>query len=449
MQVPDGNYSSKIPEINKFERIQRATNKPFHDKILSLQQRINTFCTDEFRKTGTSGEVLKNEIKQNLIVTLASFVNQKDPLSFLLKKQIVLINDIFDNTNPSNQEKLYKEIKNSTIEIGKLLNTNPKLPVNTHEVENLNKQSTVVTSSIKQVNVLNQNADETGVGEENCGYHALKNALCLMTAILSKNNYNTGVKNNSFLDLNLFTDFYQTYAAPLLKGKEKGDKDASDPLVREMINAFLTDTAPPERLLSLKNILKNNRHGLGIFTLFPSDNEAGLKLAVMDEYSFRDCLKFFKFSQNKEITSLICPVGNVASMHWYSIAMIKKEDGSLHFFGCDSFESNQKGIASPLGKVCKVFEQAMENPTEFFDSALFSFVEGFERYADWLDASGVPDSEESEASLMELAKSPPNLPEICALALENMIEHNWQNSSDIKKLLQFQRVEKLANFYAK
>lgn len=354
-------------------------------------------------------------------------------LNNILKRQLDLIGvNLIDKNLPNNPRLVNKP-------------TEKTAPQQNISKENLTKQLASVNQRplIKQVNVLNQTADGTCTGAENCGYHSLKNALCLMTALFSENN-----PINSFRDAKLFADFYQHYASPLLTERAKGKKDASDPILRQMISHFISDQSPPIKLLPLQKILKNNQEKLGIFTLLPTNNEIGLRLGVMDEAGFMDALKLFRFSQNSGPSAFICPVGNVNTGHWYSIAVIKREDGAMEFYGCDSLEANQRGIISPLGKVCSLLEHAMLNPKEFIGSALSSFIEGFERYGDWLDSKGMADTDESKKTLLELAKNPPFLPKACALALENMIEQNWQNSSDIQRLLQFQKVKKLANFYA-
>jgi hypothetical protein len=48
-----------------------------------------------------------------------------------------------------------------------------------------------------------------------------------------------------------------------------------------------------------------------------------------------------------------------------------------------------------------------------------------------------------------MAKEPYFLHDVCDLAIKSMKELNWRDSSDPKKHLLFQKIEKLANFYAK
>jgi len=408
MDASNGIFSPKPQENVNFEPIAHDKTNKLYDQIQSIQNKIKTLCIDEFKKiesnANTEGKPVI-DLHQKLKACIDS-VDEDPAFKSILNKQKTLINDIFTNKNSADlKNTLLNELNESVNEIEGLLIDKIKTHQNISKngLNHLTTQSSSVTQQpqIKQIDVLNQTTDKTGTGAENCGYHSLKNALCLMTALFSEKH-----DSNSFVDPKLFNVFYNHYAAPLLTDRQKGHKDASDPLLRQMISMFVSDPSPPPALLPFQKVLNNHQRDLGIYTLLPTNNEIGLRLGVMDEAGFMDAKKIFNFSQQKEPSVLICPVGNVNTNHWYTLAIVKKEGGAIDFFGCDSLESNQRGIASPLGKVCSLFESTLSNPQEFIEQSLSSFVEGFDRYGDWLNAEGVPDTEESKASLIELAKKP-------------------------------------------
>lgn len=304
----------------------------------------------------------------------------------------------------------------------------------------LNNSTTINEKPLmKQIDVLYQIDDTTISGFENCGYHALKNTICLLASLKSE-----GFFSEAFKDPELFHQFYERYALPILKNLARGKRDATTPLLREIIHSFISDPTPPANFLKLQEILTKNKKHLGIFTVFPSSNEEGLQFGLLDKEGFEDVLKLIRFLKNKHPGFFVCPVGNVNTGHWYAIAILREKDGSLEFYGCDSLEPHQKGEASPLGKICSLFENSSLDSDDFLNTSLSSFVETFELYGDWLDSKGKPYEPENREILIKLSET---LPELCILALKLMIEQQWPASSNIQHHLQLHKIEKLLRFF--
>jgi hypothetical protein len=358
-----------------------------------------------------------------------------------LDEKLNVLKDIFNSLNNAKEpSSVIQDLHQCIGEIENLiLTSNPIV----NGKNNLLKKSTVVNQMplIHQVAVDQQNEEETEFRAENCGYHALKNMLCLLT-ILS-----TGLPlQGSFQDKKLFNQFYEHYAIPLLKDLPKGKRDATTPKLREIIDHFLHDPYPPEDFLALQKALKNTheRH-LGIFTAFPDSNETELQFGLFDEAGFKDADKLIQFLQRPGADFFVCPIGNVKTGHWYTVAILKSEDGRLEFFGCDSLESSQRGEASPLGKLCCLFDKNLTTPNNFHEHALLSFIDTFKYYGDWLDQNGFAYLPEDSAKLITLT----NLPEQCMLALDHIVEKEWPLSSNIEHLLKLHKIEKILRFYAR
>nr|MBA2726713.1 hypothetical protein [Parachlamydiaceae bacterium] len=341
---------------------------------------------------------------------------------------------------------IVKDLKNCVDEIEILIDSAPKkcATFNQNGRDQLLEHSTIVNLKppVKQIDVYSQLDDTTGSGFENCGYHSLKNAICLIASLSSD-----APLQNAFKDPELYDAFYQNYAMPHVEHLKTGQKDATTPLLRAIIKDFISDPSPPDKLLYLQQILKKcNENSIGIFTTFPSSHDLGLSFGLFDEAGFKDAQKLFQFSQQPGPGVMFCPVGNVNTGHWYALSIIKQENGEIEFFGCDSLESGQKGGASPLGKISSFFLHTLTNPNEFINEALSSFVDTL-HYAEWVDSKGVPFIGEDKAKLMELAKEPLYLPQKCLLAMEGMLEHRWTDSSNIQQLLSIHKIENLLRFY--
>jgi len=452
-------FSFRSP--SEFNRKSKADSNHIKNKN-SLDKNLTTlrdkgdlsiinFSIEKFKDLNPS--ICKNHIfdfDNRLKAYIDRLPVESDSLKLKLNEQRAQLNNIVKKIeNPNEKEFLFNDLKNHINEIQGLLVNDQTSPsyLNKIKTENLIKQSTVVNKdpSIMQVEVLNQIYDNVGSGTENCGYHSLKNTLCLI-AELSLN----APFENSFRDPQVYEVFYQRYASPLLIHLPIGKRDASTPLLREMIHAFVTDSSPPKEIAAFQKVLKNSlENHLGIFTIFPGTNDLGVRFGLFDEAGFKDAKKIYQFSQEPGPAFFTCPVGNVNTGHWYALAIIKNRDGSLDFFGCDSLEQHQRGGASPLGKMSSLFLETLSEPKAFLDYALTSFVESIEHYGDWLDSKGLPDSEQSRMQLIDNSKGPLNLARSSIIALENMLEQNWHTSSDIQKLSRMQRIENLVRFYAR
>lgn len=312
-------------------------------------------------------------------------INQADSRIKLLKSYHLSHNNLeklfhFLDTNKklSSYSNLINFIESDKIESIKIKHFDPL------QLNKINHLPSVGSKEVRQVAVLPQNEDGTDFGLQNCGFHAVKNALIMQ--------YGTD-KNIEKLLLNktLFSIFYKKYCEPFVHNKPKSQKDASPPIVREIIELFTKDPSPPFQLKEIQTSLRESQQiPIAVFNLTTSDGTplGNPMLGLMDESGIKDAQKLFAFAKAPGPISFTTIFGNQSSGHWYTMTFYKDKNGEITSFGSDSMDNDHKitGQFSPLYKMHEYMLQQIKNPDEFLQTALKdSFEDILSRESGWID----------------------------------------------------------------
>ena len=313
----------------------------------------------------------------------------------------------------------------------------------------------ITAGGVKQIRVLPQADDATGFGGENCGFHAIKNALIALRA--------PSVEDTSalFNDKKIFSAFYDAYCRPLLEGKEAGKRDASPPLVSAILENFLKDGNPPPELAAIQKLAKSSpAFALPVFNTTTSDglSTGDLVMYIIDEQGFENAQKLYNFAKATAPCSMATIIGNQETKHWYTLVFSKARDGTVVVKGCDSMNNDHAILRSlsPLHKMSKLLLGYIKEPELFIRQAYInSTADILEREVGW-----TTDKERSELLLDSkpnadftkdgLTNGSPKELKLRRLteAFDFMHRHAWFTSLDVKTQGYVANVETLLAFYA-
>lgn len=320
-----------------------------------------------------------------------------------------------------------------------------------------------ITGKMKQVQVLSQYEDTTVSGFENCGYHALKNAL--LAQVPGKSSKELA---KMFHDKELFLAFYKTYCLPELEktGAKKGKADASVPILREVIKSIANDSKCPEKLIPVQIALRKSiEHGsLAIFQMSTTtgDDRGSPLFGFFDAQGALEAQKIFQLVREPGPQILSCVFGNEVLGHWYTLVIFKDEADEIGYIGMDSMDNSHDtlGIYSALGKMKNLLQTKIENPVEFLKTAFSPLNDFLSPRENWFEPDGSISNEYAESLLDDLpfpalaTEDAPtgstlerNLVQ-CAQAFHFFQSTELLNSSDYWIQKQLNALEKLVNFYA-
>ena len=281
-----------------------------------------------------------------------------------------------------------------------------------------------------QIQVLNQLQDGTGHGVENCGYHALKNAI----ASLLLNSPHENAAHCLLKEKPYFKQFFDTYCSQLIAMST--DKDASIPLLNEIIDRFLKDDEVPVKLTPFQTALRANREQVVIINTSTSGNPF---TAFISEEGLKEAEKIFNFINNPKSEKLTIIFGNENENHWFTLTAEKTHDEKIKFTCFDSFEGNHSraGKDSPFYKASQTFKQFFELPQKCIENAVFDLNEVLERKAAWI-------GEDSEDLLTNDQET---IQRQCLRCYDIIKQHKWLASNNIQKQMCVSNIHKLLSFY--
>lgn len=315
-----------------------------------------------------------------------------------------------------------------------------------------------ITDGLYQIQVLNQYADGTPSGFENCGFHALKNSLLMLS------DYNPEELNSLFSDKKLFSNFYNTRCWPYVKDKETGRRDASLPMLRQILEDIETRSKWPETD-ALAKILKDahKREKLAIFQMSTTTGtaEGTPLLSFTDILQSKDGLKLYQFARSSGPDSLTLVFGNEAFNHWFTLQIHKDANDELSFVGCDSMDNHHSitGEFSPLGKFAALIKEQVKNTTALLHRVYAPLDNNLAYRAGWIG----PDDTITEQDAQVLLDNKPNpllasslaptgspkeiILANCIAAFHVIQEGGWLSSTDLHTYLKIQDLETLIHFY--
>lgn len=385
-------------------------------------------------KTGLSGNELDQCIKMEAIVEdklqtlsnsleeagLASDSNLRENVSHLLKEEKSDLNIL---KSRAAQRASYQAIQ--------------KLP-----------DKELVTEGVEQVPVLEQVADQTSSGFENCGYHALKNALIFTSGFRAEE------MSAHLKDPDSFHSFYDEACAPLLTDKAIGKKDASVALIMQIIHNMETGAVKVQNLAS--------NHQLAVLQMSSPQGDKPV-IGFVDFAQCRDGLKLYRFAHSPGPSTFTLVVGDEDTGHWYTLNISKHLNGTFTFLGCDSMDNHHDitGIYSALGKLAGTMTTYISAPQEYLKKVFEPIDEQLSRRAGWFELAGrIP----PERAAQLLDNTPNHLlagPQTptgsekervlanCLAAFEIIQEGNWLGSKDYWCCLKIDELKTLIDFYVK
>lgn len=225
-----------------------------------------------------------------------------------------------------------------------------------------------IFGNVEQIPVLNQNADGTSSGFENCGYHALKNGF-----LMQKSEGDLESIEKTFNDPTFFKTFYQIYCNPSIKEQSTGKKDATLPLLRQIVEKVQSIDLEKIALLSASS----------------SDGtpEGKPVLGFFDGCGIKEAKKLYDFCTLPGPRSLTMVVGNDTMRHWYTLHAHKDVNNALSFQGCDSQDNNHDILRSnsPLYKLSQLIEEHVQNPENLLRDAYTPLGDLLERLANSIE----------------------------------------------------------------
>lgn len=423
-------------EDNVEEIMQIANN------VILKGKPIDNF--NELEKNFSQIESTLNNLSQNLNPSIFNKLNKV--LTDTFKR---VESNLSTQTHPKDFDHLVQTLQNSiaqkTFKFSKLM-----------EMDILDQEP--ITDQLSQIHVLEQTADGTTSGFENCGLHALKNA-CVAIA------YGSGevTSSSQFNSQEFFLKFYNTFCKPFLENSQKGKSDITMPILRDIIQHIRNVTIDDSDLKRIQKSLLEHE------TLSPSFlnvvNEDGLMsskptVAFFDEQSWGIENLVGQLKSNKPFTHIIL-VGNQTFGHWYTFILHQNEKKERQYLACDSinnFHSDAKN-ESELGLMVKLLNEEFEKPDLLMEKAVKDSTEKIEKFSNWLDEEGNIFNDPSGAQSDQLLnKSPVKLLALDHVHLGSHIELNadlclrhfqafkkadWLSSDDLEKrqqLLQMQKV---------
>ncbi len=253
----------------------------------------------------------------------------QDPNTPLQKKMELLASRNFQKQLLSLEKKLEKKHSTFAAELKAFEETLASDEMQFSFLQNLGKG---------QIPVLNQYADGTGSGFENCGYHALKNALVALEG-----------KKEDFTDQQFFLKFFHSHCEPLLNqnlDQKIGKRDATAPLLHQI----LENIPHASEKLAIFNVAENG------------------KLAIFDERGLEEAHKLYRFATRKGPQMFALVLGNETLGHWSTLIAYKDREGALSFIGCDSMGHDPK--------MAPKIEEQLQNPALFFKTGLRVYWRG-------------------------------------------------------------------------
>ncbi len=464
---PSTKKAPSFQEKNEQSRWNSRSIQHFQEKFYQLAETIMTSADENYplsQKESETKKLLKKIV--TLVHTLDEPLSREDNISIINARKVL------SSEFAKIQKKIHDKIPSLESNIIQLRHENHQsleglqCLVKDHDFECLYRLVTneKLAKNVSQIQVLSQYDDGTISGFENCGYHALKNALLLL---ISEKNGNEWSK--LFNDKQLFYTFYSQYCLPILEdmGVKAGNKDASVLVLRQIIQTMAIDPHPPQSLLFLQKTLAQAQEdqSLVILQIASTRNDAHSPpfFAFFDAAGSLEAKKGIVFAMQKGPATLSCICGNEDMGHWYTMTIHKTHEGKLFFIGCDSMDNNHAtlGPFSPLGKLSQLFLEKMENPYSFAREAYEPIQESLSRMASsfypdgslpkdfekqWLDATPVSDlaiAKIHNGSMLER-----KIVE-CIEAYTFLQSMDWIGSQNYWIYLQVNDLKLIVDFYAK
>jgi hypothetical protein len=302
-----------------------------------------------------------------------------------------------------------------------------------------------VNQNVTQVFVLDQNADGTKSGFENCGFHALKNALIMLLP-----SENSQVLKKFFNDQILFLNFYQKYCLPKVEHLKIGKRDATAFVLREVIKAFLQDEQIllPELEKLQKSLMQAEDNSISILQMHTSDgSQTGEPLfSFLDDFDTWEGTKLYNFAKNPMAATFTMVIGNASFNHWYTINVHKDSQSQLTFYGSDSNNESHKvlGTLSILNKITNLIKSTIQDPEEFLIQAYEPCEEIISRYAGWIDQGEAKNQEYKDQLLTD--KLEIIFPHI-HIGFQSIMTGKWLASDDFELYLKILDLESIVQFY--
>ncbi|MCE5318179.1 MAG: hypothetical protein LLG04_12570 [Parachlamydia sp.] len=315
-----------------------------------------------------------------------------------------------------------------------------------------------IVLEVLQALVLDQNADGTGAsGFENCGYHALKNALVALAPA-----DDAAHVERMFQDKKLFQEFYNTYCKPVIDATAGvGKRDASTPMLQEILQKMRDDPHPPANLAVFQQAIRTPN--LGIYNIGTMDEQGTLQFGFFDNRGLDEAHKLYRFAASPGPQMLSLVLGNETMGHWYSMIAYKDQDGKLSFVGCDSMDNHHSTLRgnSPLYKMTGLIEEIVQKPQTLLKQAYTPLGDEFERTAGWISEEGAI-AEDYRSRFLDATPNPllatlhaPNgsskelLIAKCFQAFSYMQAAGWLNSLDYESQLHLANLEAILSSYVK
>lgn len=428
---------SPIRPINPFicsEKYEESVEN-LYDNIVSSEDKKKLDTDDLLKKIFGQSEGIGQETSDYVrqILNLHPEIQTKEQEKIVRTVKKLL-------KNPEKLKKEDKFIFNSFVQAIEKNRVESPISIDT-AVEALKKNSRLIGTNpyFLQVPVGLQIYDKTNLGNQNCGYHTLKNALCSLATIKE------GAPENLFKDEELFLDFYNHYCAPLLEKTEKNARNATFPILREILANIEKDANVPLRLKFIQKIPgeESINDKIGFFSVQPTNDSKGIEFGLFDQKGLEDTFKLYEFAKSPYSQALACCLGDSSSGHWCEISIVKNDRNELYFFGSDSFDNQHIGNSSLLGKLSLLLEESIKNPESLMIKALNSFTETLASRCDLINDEGDLNREEEKNLLLNEKEE---LVNGCLTATEVILSIDWSNTTDISTLLNLKRISSLLKF---
>lgn len=368
--------SSKIVDVSKYYK--EILNDIFETNILLMDLKSNS---EFFEKT-------KTIIKLKLL-TAQSLLEKagKDPLSSefqLVKAQLGILGEGISAV-VAGEDRSAEELREGAAVERDEKEAREKGVSSPSKLDFVSGNVQGGVDRVTQFKVLQQVSDGEVSGLEFCGFHALKNALVALHSVHAEGNLNL-----LFNDPKLFKVFYERYGAPLVGFKSAGSRDATSPIVREIIQKFKNDVNPPAELILIQKSLRALPDYLTVFEVRPEDGTfmGELALANVEEESLEDVQRLCRFANATGPLTIALVVGNHEDQHWHTVVFYKDEKGNIKSFGGDSMQNDHSivGELSPLLKISRYFMKKLLDPKAFLQETFqkTTIPEILSRQAGWV-----------------------------------------------------------------
>lgn len=240
-------------------------------------------------------------------------------------------------------------------------------------------QSSRNEAVFRQISVLNQTYQKRG--NETCGFHAFKNALLGLG--LTSNTTTTQM----FKDKVLFESLYNF----ILQFQPEGEGD---------INIANLNRA----LLALKNSSKSDLPSeLGLFYDLLQTHPDSVTMLNPQRGSISNGILDTNLNNLSNLVRLSAQEGPFIhsfilgrAEHWVTLIFEKKEDGTIIWYGCDSWNND----SSQFQQYIDLLEQIFQTPDQYVKPAFFEIVAGISRKAAWIDEIGIVNNIENYHALL-------------------------------------------------